>query len=119
MHFLGLAKQKAPSWVLTSLQQGLKVSVQEAKEPGHLPAASNQAIQVFGQMDQLHLQSGCAEKVICEPHQSATSVPARLIRKLKLPGGDSHRCCVDSGSAQAEGVCTAGEQADPKLHPQG
>ncbi|KAM7336117.1 hypothetical protein ACRRTK_004610 [Alexandromys fortis] len=74
-----LAKQEAPSWVLTSATTRTKrFGAQGAQEPGHLPAAAGQAVQVSGQANQLHLQSGYAEKVIHESHQpatSATSVP--------------------------------------------
>lgn len=52
---------------LTFATRTQKGSAQGAQEPGH-PAAASQAIQVSGQTDQLHLQSGCVEKVTYEPY---------------------------------------------------
>ena len=43
--------------------------------------AASQAVQVSGQTDKLHLQSGCAKKVIYEINQPATSVP--VLNNLK------------------------------------
>lgn len=42
-------------------QQRLKSSAQGAQDPGHLPKAVGQDIQVFGQTNQLHLQPSGAE----------------------------------------------------------
>ena len=73
--FLDLAKEEAPPWELTSAITGPKGSTQGAQEPGHLPEAVGQAVQVPGQTNQLHLQSGCPKETVHELHQPATTLP--------------------------------------------
>lgn len=53
----------------------MKGLVQGAQDPRHLPKAVHQAVQVSGQMSQLHLQPGNAKDVVYELHQLAASVP--------------------------------------------
>lgn len=50
-------------------------SAQGAQEPGLLPKAAGQGVQVSSQTNQLHLQPGSAEDVVHELHQPAASVP--------------------------------------------
>lgn len=64
---LDLSEREAPSWVLTFATRR-KGSVQRAEESGGLPAAASQKPYRFLDRQQLHLQSGCAKKVIYESH---------------------------------------------------
>lgn len=57
-NFIDLAEQEMPSWT--------ERFTQGAQEPGHLLQAVGQAVQVSGQMKQLHLQPVCAAEVVRE-----------------------------------------------------
>lgn len=108
-------------------QQRPKGSAQADQEPGHLPKAVGQAIQVFGQMNQPHLQPSCAEDVVHESHQLAASVPYLddLKEEASWKLGQNLSGCREynqwhacSGGAQTEGVCASCEQLLLELHPQ-
>lgn len=48
-----------------------KGGAQEPQEPGHLPKAADQAVQVSCQIYQLHHQPNDAEEVVHDLHQAA------------------------------------------------
>lgn len=60
----------------------------------HFPSAP--AVQVPGQTNQLHLQSGCPQETVHEPYQPATALPfpdgEGLMLGLSQPGGATGSC---------------------------
>lgn len=71
-------------------------SAQGAQEPGLLPKAAGQGVQVSSQTNQLHLQPGGAEAVVRESHRPATAVPFLDPEDEDSGLGGQHRCgCRD------------------------
>lgn len=87
LYFLDLVEQKAPLWKLPSTTTKTKSSVQGAQEPGHLPKAIGQAVQVYGQTKQL--QPSGSEEVVHQWHSPAASVP--------FPGDSEHEASWQKG----------------------
>ncbi|EPQ13584.1 60S ribosomal protein L18 [Myotis brandtii] len=70
--------------------KGQKGGAQEPQEPGHLPKAAGQAVQVSCQTYQLHHQPSDAEEVVHDLHQAA----AWMIWKMELPGREGKTAVV-------------------------
>ena len=51
-------------------------------------------MQVFGQTNQLHLQSSCSEEIVQEWHQLAASALSRIVLKMKIPAGEGETAAV-------------------------
>lgn len=55
--------------------KGPKSLAQGAQEPGHLPKAVGQVVQVSGHTNHFHFQPSCTAEVVHESHQEVTSLP--------------------------------------------
>lgn len=75
-----------------------KGSVQVVQQPGRLPKAVGQALQVSGQRNQLHLQPDGDKEIVHESHQLATFVPFPddPEDEASWPGGQNYCGCRDS-----------------------